>query len=385
MKEIVMVKRRAFAVVLGLIAVLGMAHPALADDVVNGTLGPGAIYRLVRPTTWNGTLVVYAHGYVSPDRPVAIPPDAEQVIALLSSRGFAVAVSSFSENGWAVKDGTQRTHQLLGIFTSKFGSPSRVYAAGGSMGGLIAIRLAETYPVEFSGLLAACPVAGGLRLQLDYLANVRVLFDLFYFGILPGSVVDVPADLDVTSEIVLPAVAAMTANSTGALMIASIAQTPVPFADGTELGVSIVTALVGAAGYPDVLRLTHGQPVFDNMTTQYAGALPQATLQLINATVQRYSASPAGLNYVERNYTPTGDLRIPALTLSTFRDPVAPAFHLSAYAAAVAAAGNSSWLVQRSVPGTGNGYGHCTFTPQELVTAFFDLVVWAELGVKPAN
>ena len=53
-----MLKRRAFAMVLGLIAVLGMAHPALADDVVDGTIGPGSIYRLVRPTTWNGTLVV---------------------------------------------------------------------------------------------------------------------------------------------------------------------------------------------------------------------------------------------------------------------------------------------------------------------------------------
>lgn len=380
-----MVKRRAFAVVLGLIAVLGMAHPVLADDVVDGTIGPGAIYRLVRPTTWNGTLVVYAHGYVSPDQPVAIPPDAEQVIALLSSRGFAVAVSSFSENGWAVKDGTQRTHQLLGIFTSKFGNPSRVYVAGGSMGGLIAIRLAETYPGKFSGVLPACAVAGGLRPQLDYVANVRVLFDLFYPGLLPGSAVNVPDGLDVTSEIVLPAVAAMTANPAGAVAIASITQTPVPFANGTELVQSIATALGAAAGYPDVLRLTHGHPVFDNMTTQYTGALPPATLQSINASVQRYSASPAGLNYVEHNYTPTGDLRIPALTLSTFRDPVAPGFHRSAYGAAVAAAGDSDWLVQRSVPGTGNGYGHCTFTPLELVTAFFDLVLWAEYGVKPAS
>jgi pimeloyl-ACP methyl ester carboxylesterase len=383
MKEIVMVKRRAFAVVLGIIAGLGMAHPALADDVVDGTIGPGAIYRLVRPTIWNGTLVVYAHGYVSPDQTVAIPPDAQQVIALLSSRGFAVAVSSFSENGWVVKDGTERTHQLIGIFTAKFGSP--IYAAGGSMGGLIAIRLAETYPGLFSGVLPACAVAGGLRLQLDYFANVRVLFDVFYPGVLPGSVVDVPDGLDVASEIVLPAVAAMTANPAGAVAIASITQTPVPFANGPELIQSIATALGAAAGYPDVLRLSHGHPVFDNMTTQYTGALPPATLQLINASVQRYSASPAGLNFVEHNYTPTGDLRIPALTLSTFRDPVAPRFNLIAYGAAVAAAGNSEWLVQRSVPGTGNGYGHCTFTPSELATAFLDLVLWAEHGVKPPN
>jgi pimeloyl-ACP methyl ester carboxylesterase len=327
---------------------------------------------------------VYAHGYVSPDQPVTIPPDAEQVIALLAPQGIAVAVSSFSENGWAVKDGTQRTHQLLGIFKSKFGRPSRVYAAGGSMGGLIAIRLIETYPREFLGVLPACAVAGGLRRQLDYFANVRVLFDLFYPGVLPGTVVDVPPGIDVASQIALPATAAMTGNPAGAFAIASIAQTPVPFASGPELLQSIVTALGGAAGYPDVLSFTHGQPFFDNSATQYTGALQAATLQWINANVQRFSASPSGLNYVERYYTPTGDLRIPALTLSTFRDPVAPGFHRTVYGAAVAAAGGSDSLVQRSVLGTGNGYGHCTFTPQELATAFSDLVLWAEHGVKPA-
>jgi pimeloyl-ACP methyl ester carboxylesterase len=335
------------------------------------------------PTIWNGTLVVYAHGFVSPDQPIAIPPDANQVIALLTAQGFAVAVSSFSENGWAVKDGTQRTHQLLGIFTSKFGEPSRVYAAGGSMGGLIAIRLVETFQGEFAALLAACPVSGGLRRQLDYFANVRVLFDLFYPGVLPGSVVDVPTGIDVTSEIILPATAAISADPTGALAIVRIAQTPVQYANGVELVQSIVTALVAAAGYPSILALTHGQPFFDNSETDYTGALPLATLQWINANVQRFSASPAGLNYIEHNYTPTGDLGIPALTLSTLRDPLIPAFNRVAYGATVAAAGNSDWLVQRSVTGTGNGYGHCTFTPQELVTAFFDLVLWAELGVKP--
>jgi hypothetical protein len=378
-----MLKRHALRMFLAVAAVLGLAGQVLADDVVNGELGPGALYRLVRPTNWNGTLLVYAHGYVSPDQPVAIPPDAELVIALLAPQGVAVAVSSFAENGWAVKDGTQRTHQLLGIFTSKFGKPSRVYAAGGSMGGLIAIRLVETYPGEFVGLLPACAVSGGLRPQLDYFGNVRVLFDLFYPGVLPGSVVDVPPGIDVTTQIVLPAIAAMTGNAAGAAAIASIAQTPVPFASDAELIESIATALGAAAGNPDVLRLTHGQPFFDNVATEYTGALDAATLLWINASVQRHAASPSGLNYIEHNYTPTGALPIPAITLSTFRDPVAPGFHRDMYGTAVAAAGNSQWLVQRSVLGTGNGYGHCTFTPLELATAFFDLTLWVEYGVKP--
>jgi hypothetical protein len=176
----------------------------------------------------------------------------------------------------------------------------------------------------------------------------------------------------------------MSADLTGASTIARITQTPVQFASIPELIQSIVTALVGATAYPHVLALTHGRPFFDNSETDYTGALPPSILQSINANVQRFSASPAGLNYVDHNYTPTGDLQIPALTVSTFRDPLVPGFHRDLYGAAVAAAGNSDLLVQRSVAGTANGYGHCTFTPQEFATAFSQLVQWVEFGIKPA-
>jgi len=378
-----MLKRRAFSMFLALATVLGLAGPVPADDIVEGRTGPGSVYRLVRPSSWNGILLLYAHGYVAKDAPVAIPPDAELVASLLAPQGFAVAISSFSENGWVVKDGTQRTHQLLGLFTSKFGKPARVYAAGASMGGLIALRLIETWPDEFAGVLPACAVAGGLGRQYDYVLNVRVLFDLFYPGVLPGSAVDVPPGIDVIQDIVNPAIASMTGDPSGAAGIASIAQTPVPFANGAELLQSIATALGGAAGYPEILGLTHGQAYFDNMATQYTGALPAATLAFINANVQRFSGSPAGRNSVQHNYTPTGDLRIPALTLSTFRDPVIPGFHRTAYGLEVAAMGDADRLVQRSVPGYAGGYGHCTFTPAELTQAFQDLVVWGEYGVKP--
>jgi pimeloyl-ACP methyl ester carboxylesterase len=366
-----------------LATVLGLAAPAFANDVVDGSTGPGSVYRLVRPSNWNGILLLYAHGYVSKDLPVGITPDAELVISLLTPQGYAVAVSSFSENGWVLKDGTQRTHQLLGLFTAKFGKPARVYAAGASMGGLIAIRLVETWPDQFAGVLPACAVAGGLARQVDFMANVRVLFDLFYPGVLPGTAVDVPSGIDVLQDIVNRAVAAMTLDPTGAVAIASIAQTPVQFANGAELFESIATALGGAAGYPEILGLTHGRAYFDNTTTQYTGALPPATLAFINANVQRFVGTRAGRNSLEHNYTPTGELRVPALTLSTFRDPLIPGFHRTIYGQEVAANGGADWLVQRSVPGFGGGYGHCTFTPQELTQAFVDLVVWAEYGVKP--
>jgi hypothetical protein len=376
-------KGRIFSMLVALAAVLGLAGPALADEVVDGSTGPGSVYRLVRPFNWNGILLLYAHGYVSKDAPVAITPDSQLVISIAASQGFAVAVSSFSANGYVIKDGTQRTHQLLGLFTSKFGKPTRVYVAGASMGGLIAIRLIESWPNEFAGVLPACAMAGGLARQYDYTLNVRVLFDLFYPGVLPGTAVDVPPGLDAEQDIVNPAIAAMTDNPDGAAAIASITQTPVPFANGPELVESIATALVGAAGYPEILGLTHGAPYFDNAATEYTGALPASTLAFINASVQRFVGSPAGRNALEHNYTPTGDLRIPALTLSTLRDPVVPGFHRIVYGQEVAAMGGADLLVQRSVPGFFGGYGHCTFTPQELSDAFLDLVLWGEFGVKP--
>ena len=362
-----------------LILMIGTGHAFAADDVIDGRLGPGALYRLVRPPNWNGNLVLYAHGYISTGEEVSLPAEAGIIIPLLSSQGFAVAFSSYSENGWAVKDGVQRTHQLLGIFTSKFGQPTRVYISGASMGGLIAIELAEKYPGEFAGALPTCATAGGALRQVDYLANVRVLFDLFYPHVLPGDAGHVPGDIDVIQEIIVPATAAL-ANPAGAGTIASIVQTPVPFSNLPELIQSVVTALaLHAGGFEDLIDRTHGHAFFDNRTTVYTGALPQAALDIINATVQRFDASPRALQYLDRNYEPTGDLRIPMLMLSVSRDPEVPRLHPLAYLNAVTATGSSDLLVQREI----NRYGHCNFTPAELAAGFTDLVRWVELGIKP--
>jgi len=372
-------------VLYALIIVIIGTGQAFADDVIDGRLGPGALYRLVRPTHWNGNLVLYAHGYVPAEAPVSLPAEAQIIIPLLSSQGFAVAFSSYSENGWAVKDGVQRTHQLLGIFTSKFGQPARVYVSGASIGGLIAIELAERYPGAFAGALPTCAVAGGAARQFDYLANVRVLFDLFYPHALPGDAGHVPANINVQQAIVLPATAAMAANPTGAVAIASIAQTPVPFVNApNQLLPSIIQSIVIALGghaltFEDLIDRTHGHPYFDNRKTVYTGALPQTVLDTINATVQRFDASPSALQYLDRNYEPSGDLRIPMLMLSTAQDPEAPRLHPLAYLNAVAATGSSGFLVQREI----NRYGHCNFEPAELAAAFTDLVRWVELGIKP--
>jgi pimeloyl-ACP methyl ester carboxylesterase len=352
----------------------------VSTAIIDGSTGPGSVYRLARPADWNGDLVIYAHGYAFPEQPVALPPEGEGFISMFGAQGFAVAFSSFSENGWVVKDGAQRTHQLIEIFTSKFGAPNRVYLGGASMGGLIAIKLAETHPEAYAGVLAACAAAGGSRQNADYRANVRALFDFFYPGVLPGSAGFLPSGTDVDQQIITPAIAAMTANPTPASSIALISQTPVPFANGAELVQSIVTALGGNAGDLADNGLSNGKPYFDNQNTVYSSAfLPAVLLQAVNAGVRRFSASPAALASFDHNYTPSGDLRMPMVMLSNARDPVIPGFNQASYLAAVTANGASNLLVQRQV----NVYGHCVFTPTEIGTAFTDLVLWVRFGIKP--
>ncbi|HSM04242.1 MAG TPA: hypothetical protein VK858_06460 [Longimicrobiales bacterium] len=353
---------------------------ARSGQVVDGTTGPGSLYRFVVPENWNGLLIVYAHGYVSPDEPVALPQEAELLAALLAPQGIALAYSSFSENGWVVKDGTQRTHQLLGLFASEFGMPARVYVGGASMGGLVAIKLVERYPGTYRGALAACSVAGGTRENADYRAHVRAVFDVLYPGVLPGSAAELPAGTDVETQIILPALQAMSLDLSGAFFMAGLDQTPLPWASVPELVESIVTALVGNAGDLRDEVLTRGKPYFDNSATVYSGAaVPGPVLALINASVDRFEASPAALAALDHDYDPSGDLNLPMLMLSNVRDPVVPGFNQASYLEAVTGSGAADLLVQRTVP----RYGHCVFTPEELGTALSDLLAWAELGIVP--
>jgi hypothetical protein len=200
--------------------------------------------------------------------------------------------------------------------------------------------------------------------------------------VLPGTASEVPPGLDITQAILVPAVAAMQTAPAGALAVGLIEQTPVPFASPAELVQSIATALAWhAMASGDLLEHTHGHPYFDNSQTEYAGALSVMGLAAVNEGVERFSGSPSALEYLDQNYEPTGDLRIPMLMLSTSRDPVVPGFHQRAYREAVAATGNPDLLVQRTI----DRYGHCVFDPAELAAAFADLVRWAELGIKPAQ
>ena len=353
---------------------------------VVGEIGPGSEYALLVPPNWNGDLILYAHGFIDTDKPVGLPtgdgwePIRDELLGL----GYAIAYSSYSENGLAIKDGAQRTHQLEGIFKSKFGKPTRTYLVAHSIGGLISVKLAEKYPKRYDGVLVMCGMIGGSQAEIDYVANVRVLFDFFYPGCLPGDVMNVPPGTDL-NDVITAVVTCITIDPTGAGAIACFL--PVPFNTSAQLVESLVRAIgFNFRGFEDVFDRTHDHHPFDNTTTVYScPLLPQPVVDAVNAGVGRFATTPDAVQYLQHYYEPNGNLRIPLLTLHNDKDPVVPFFHEDMYKQRVMDAGMGDYLVQRVI----DRYGHCSFgedeasSTAEVIGAFQDLVNWVENGVKP--
>ena len=353
---------------------------------ITGTTADGAQYAIYVPAGWNGDAVFYAHGIIPPQAPVGLPApgqdwdNAAVVRDALGQAGFAIAYSSFGENGYAIKDGIQRTHQLRGIFTSKVGRPNRAFLIGHSLGSQVVQALAETYPGQYNGALAMCGVLGGTRLQTDYVGHARALFDVFYAGALPGDAMSMPEPVDPVA-IQNAALAAIGGNPTFVGLIAFADQVQLAGNNGVEWATSLVNALVyHALGVNDLLARTHGHFLFDNDTTHYTSSLLGSYPYVVaNQVVGRFTATPDALAWLANNYEPTGDLRIPMITFHKQRDRLVPFRHEAAYLKRVVDAGETANLLQRNK----NEFGHCERDVADVMKDFNDLVSWVNTGVKP--
>jgi pimeloyl-ACP methyl ester carboxylesterase len=276
--------------------------------IIEGRTGPGSLYAIYVPSDWNGDAIVYAHGFRDAASPVDLR-DQDQLFVFrdrLGTLGYAVAYSSFDVNGFVVKNGAQRTHQLSGLLAAELkGKPDRTFLAGHSLGAGVALSLVEQFPNQYDGALLMCGIVGGSLLETQYLGHVRALFDYFYPGALPGDVVDVPAGIVVTLSQVI---AAVQTNPLGLFTIASTAQTPLPFVPAGEVTdpssvafQTLLGSLFGALSFQvrgagNLLELTHGHTPFDNSTTQYALGTPVLPAAVVgplvagaNSGVARYS------------------------------------------------------------------------------------------------
>jgi pimeloyl-ACP methyl ester carboxylesterase len=327
-----------------------------------------ALYRVCFPASWNGDLVIYAHGYVGADQPLAIPDDQVQgqsIAQIVNGLGYAYATTSYRANGLVADEGSEDVAQVAEEVRRRFTpDPNRTFIAGVSEGGLVAALAAEQRPDLFGGALAACGPVGDFEAQIDYLGDVRVLFDYYFPDIIPGGAVDVPDTVRTqwNTTFVPRVVAALQADNSATVELLTVAGAPhdpesLPYASATVLD----ALWYDIFALPDAKQRLGGQP-YDNVGRVYQGSSDDDAL---NAGVARIAAD-AGARAALGAFETSGALSVPVVTLHTSGDPIVPASQEASYADKVSARGASSMLEQRAV----ERYGHCNFTGTEVLQAF---------------
>jgi acetyl esterase/lipase len=361
--------------------------PGLPTQREWGVLG-GAAYRIEKPINWNGKLVLWAHGYRGTGLELTV--DDHPLRQFLLAQGYAWAASSYSKNAYDPAQGAKDTHALTQFFSNRFGRPSRTYITGASMGGHVTGIVAEQYRQSYDGAMPICGVLGDYKLFdffLDFNVGAQTLSGknkLYPYGpdYLTDTVPATKASLGPAFPYVLNAAGS---NFKSMVQLRSGGVRPL-FEQGWLFWNGVAGDFLFGLGVGDGTLPRQPGVAVENVDVvyQFDTDLAQTGAETVfNGTVQRVTADTQsrrrnGL----ANVTPTtGDLHMPMLTLHTLGDLFVP-FHMEQeYASRVKAKGHSHNLVQRAT----RDYGHCAFTPAELVTTFVDLVKWVEGGIKPAG
>lgn len=344
----------------------------------------GAGWRIEVPEEWNGVLVLYAHGFrgTGLELTVSMP----RIRRWLVSHGYAWAASSYSKNGYDVRQGVKDTHGLGELFNGLVGRPVRTYLTGHSMGGHITGVAIEQYPNAYAGALPMCGVMGD-----------NELFDFFLdYNLVAAALAGVDAEFPFPADyqtVVVPAVKAalgplfpFALNAQGAKLRGVVEQ----LSGGTRpaFGTSFAAwgnflFTVGTTG--GTIGVAPGN-VQDNWATLYqidADPALSADEVALNAEVLRVAQDPQGRRADGLANIPaiTGRLPIPVLSLHTIGDLFVPFSMEQIYARRAAAEGASGMLVTRGI----RDHGHCGFAVAEEERAFADLVNWVENGDRPAG
>lgn len=360
-----------------------VAYPAKANPSgtcePDGTLPSGAYYRICMPSaeTWNGDLVVYAHGYVAFNKPITIPEDQLQLPGgvslpgLINSLGFAFATTSYRMNGLAVETGVDDLVDVAEIFSATHGVPTHTLVTGVSEGGLITALAIELRSDVFDGGVAACGPIGDFHQQINYFGDFRVLFDYFFPGVIPGSPISIPQSLiddwpHYYTATIKPLIFAPT-NTAKLDQLLRVSNAPYVSGVITTIDTSVHDALsYNVLATNDAIEKLGGQP-FGNQTRVYAGSNNDAQL---NQQVQRFSADAVALQDIDLHYQTTGQLSVPLVTLHTTLDQQVPYWHEQLYRVKVIQHDSLAFHQPTEI----NRYGHCYFESSEAVGAFLQLV-----------
>lgn len=371
---------------------------------LTGTLTDGATWIADTPAHWNGTVLLFSHGFGSLAAADA-PSDAAK--AELLAEGYALVGSSYDPNGslWALKSAERDQLAALAAFRARVGEPARVVSVGLSMGGLVNAQLARDGAGRIDGALGLCGlVAGGTDLdnyQLDAEYTLASLFDPADVDRLVGF--SSPDEANALAGRLTAAVTAAQQTPSGRARIALagaylnladwapgqtapaardyegqeaqqyewIAQGLLYFLVPARLSVEQSaggnTSWNTGVDYAALLRRSaHARQV----TTLYRKAGLDLRADLAKLTRGAHTAAdPAAVSDLNRTSTAGQGLAVPLLDVHTIADQLVPVEQEAAFAQRVRRAGDSAELRQAYVA----RQGHCNFTTAEIVASLHAL------------
>ncbi len=397
----------------------------------------GAKYTIKLPQKWNGSLLLYSHGYrfAAPIPPSNAPVRTDAQVSSsdadgtgsdplstkLLDAGYALAGSSYKSNGWAVADGVKAGNDLHAQFVKLVATPKRTYVWGDSLGGLVTEVLAETHPDWVDGAAPMCGALAGANYNfdaaLDVAFAVKALIDpqLELTGY--ASQDDAANNWKHASTAVQKAAADVAGGGTAkVLFIASLVNAPTATEtyDGHDLPSlvkarveSLLTALAfGTSGRYELEQRLGADPS-DNTKADYTKRIDTAEASLIAtaggkvealqqklATAPRLTADAAARTAIEKLGDPRGQLSAPTVTMHTEQDPLVLVQNESVFAARAKAADDSGELVQFYIAPPASysetakapyGAGHCNFSDGQRAGLVDVLDNWVRRSVYPTQ
>ncbi len=340
-----------------------------------GSIG-GVRYKILFPENWKGKLVMYAHGYEfmgAMPRQSQSPQFAANMKPFLD-RGFAVAASDYSIQGYAIVEGVENSEALRQYFVKKYGQPDTTFITGHSMGGGITLATIEHFGKFYNGALPLCPLSSRSYIQ------VRKEFDLYatFNGLFPGIVPSLAEIFDLSKP--------MQPKSMGQMMSRINAIRKQIIDKDSVLGVALAShfslklndlafvLVFDSTVLRDIAVKAKGNP-FDNMNTVYSG-FPNDWE--VNQKAERMAAT-VNPDLLFAEYDRTGNFEKPVVLLHTIYDQlIPPNYAVTNFETMVHLNGKDKYFTVKYT----NGQGHCAFTMQQEGEAFDELRNWAKTGNK---
>lgn len=345
-------------------------QPKIDKGVLNG-VG----YTIIIPEKWKGSLVMYAHGYefVGSPRQSQNPQFADNM-KVFTSRGFAVAASDYSTQGYAIPQGVDDTEALRNYFIKTYGKPDTTFMTGHSMGGGITLAMMENYGKNYQGALPLCPLSSRPYLQC------RKEFDMYatFHALFPGIVLSLSEIFDSSKPKTATPFSEMMPKMEAIrkAIIAKDSTLGVLFAKKFDLKFNDLPASLffNENVLKDIAVKAKGNP-FDNTNTVYNG-FPDDWL--INEKAERLTAT-VDPEVLFGKYDRSGKIDKPVVLMHTIYDQlIPPSYGVLNFENMVHQQGRDRYLVVKYT----NGQGHCAFSAQQIGEAFDDLRTWVKSGKR---